>query len=83
MTCLFVKSFLIIVSPDKVFNNNDNYCEICRSNTSDRDFSLFVSFISVCTRAETFSWEDKNSYFKANFSPLSIIVKLFRRSCYI
>ena len=76
MTCLVVKSFLIIVSLDKVFNNNNNYCEICRSNTSDRDFSLFVSFISVCTRAETFSWVDKNAYFKANFSPLLFVVKL-------
>ena len=83
MTCLVVKSFLIIVSPDKVFNNNNNCCEICHSNTSDRDFSLFVSFIFVCTRAETFSWEDKNSYFKANFSPLSLIVKLFGRLCYM
>ena len=83
MTCLVVKSFLIIVSPDKVFNNNNNCCEICHSNTSDRDFSLFVSCIFVCTRAETFPWEDKNSYFKANFSPLSLIVKLFGRLCYM
>ena len=86
MTCLVVKSFLIIVSRDKVFNNNNNYCHLPVEYIRSRslvEFSLFVSFIFVCTRAEMFSWEDKNLHFKANFSPLLLMVKLFRSLCYI
>ena len=86
MTCLVVKSFLIIVSRDKVFNNNNNYCHLPVEYIRLRflvEFSLFVSFIFVCTRAETFSWEDKNLHFKANFSPLLLMVKLCRSLCYI